>query len=148
MFTYQNKMIRGPWVDANGTQYPAGWVEGATPGQLAEIGVVAADDIPVPEHDPATHQPVQNDDGTWALIELPPAPLPVVSPRQIRQALTRINLRAQVEAAVTAGSQDLKDWWEYSTEFRRDNPLVEGMAQGLGVTSGQVDDLWRLAGTL
>lgn len=148
MFTYQNKMIRGPWVDANGTQYPSGWVEGATPEQLAEIGVQFVPDIPMPEHNTETHRATQLDDGTWQLVELPPRHVPDVSPAQIRIALNQMGLRAQVEAAVEAGSQDLKDWWEYSTEIQRNHPLVDQMAAGLGVSVEQTDALFMLASTL
>ena len=71
-----------------------------------------------------------------------------VSPRQIRQALTRAGLRASVEAAVAAGDQDTKDWYEFATEFRRDSPVVTGLGLALGVSDLQLDDLWTLAGTL
>lgn len=71
-----------------------------------------------------------------------------VSPRQIRQALTRTGLRSQVEAAVAAGDQDLKDWWEFATDFQRANPHVLAMAAALGVTERQLDDLWTLAAGL
>lgn len=84
--------------------------------------------------------------------EPPPVPLSV-SPRQIRQALNRVpygggTLRQAVEAAVAAGDQDTKDWWEFATEFRRDNPEVLAMGQGLGVSPAQLDGLWVLAGSL
>lgn len=72
----------------------------------------------------------------------------VVSPRQIRQALTRVGLRASVEAAVTAGDQDTKDWYEFATEFQRANPIVVALGAALNVTDRQLDDLWTLAGTL
>ena len=71
-----------------------------------------------------------------------------VSPRQIRQALTRAGLRASVEAAVAAGDQDTKDWYEFATEFRRDSTVVTGLGLALGVSDLQLDDLWTLAGTL
>jgi hypothetical protein len=71
-----------------------------------------------------------------------------VSPAQIRIALNQMGLRAQVEAAVEAGSQDLKDWWEYSTEIQRNHPLVVQMATGLGVSVEQTDALFMLASTL
>lgn len=71
-----------------------------------------------------------------------------VSPRQIRQALTRVNLRTAVETAVQAGDQDLKDWWEFATEFQRNNPHVIEMGIALEVSERQLDDLWTLAGTL
>ena len=78
----------------------------------------------------------------------PPVVLPAVSPRQIRQALTLAGLRASVEAAVAAGDQDTKDWYEYSTSFERLNPQVVAMGVALNVTPTQLDDLWILAGTL
>ena len=71
-----------------------------------------------------------------------------VSPRQIRQALTRAGLRASVEAAVAAGDQDTKDWYEFATEFRRDSTVVTALGLVLGVSGLQLDDLWTLAGTL
>lgn len=78
---------------------------------------------------------------------IPPVPQQV-TPRQIRQALTRAGLRDAVEYAVSQSSQDVKDWWEYSTVFERQNPQVIGMAAALGVSDSQVDDLWRLADSL
>lgn len=78
----------------------------------------------------------------------PKSPLAPVSPRQIRMALTRIDLRTAVETAVAAGNQDLKDWWEFSTQFERKNAQVEIMATVLGVSSEQLDQLWNLAATL
>lgn len=71
-----------------------------------------------------------------------------ISPRQIRQALTRAGLRPQVEAAVAAGDQDLKDWWEFSTTFERHNPQVDAMRQALVVTDEQVDQVWMLGASL
>lgn len=78
----------------------------------------------------------------------PPPPIAPISPRQIRQALTRAGLRASVEAAVAAGDQDLKDWYEFSTAFERINPKVIGMGAALGVSDKQLDDLWALGAAL
>lgn len=81
--------------------------------------------------------------------DLPVEPVPaVVTPRQIRLALNQIGLRQTVEQAVAAGSQDLKDWWEYALDIERNNALVVGMAQQLGITEQQLDDLFKLAATL
>lgn len=71
-----------------------------------------------------------------------------VSPRQIRQALTRAGLRASVEAAVAAGDQDTKDWYEFATEFQRASPVVAALGVALSVTPQELDDLWALAGSL
>jgi len=83
-----------------------------------------------------------------ALALIPPAPIPSISPRQIRQALTRVGLREAVEAAVAAGDQDLKDWWFHSNPFERLNPEVVGMGALLGQTDEQLDALWVLGTTL
>ncbi len=76
------------------------------------------------------------------------APLAAISPRQIRQALTRAGLREAVEAAVAAGGQDLKDWWEFSTAFERLHPEVVTMGTALGQTDTQLDALWALGASL
>lgn len=71
-----------------------------------------------------------------------------VSPRQIRQALTRFNVRTQVEAAVAAGDQDLKDWWEFATVVERNHPMVVGMATALGISATELDAIFVAAGAL
>lgn len=77
-----------------------------------------------------------------------PASIPAVSPRQIRQALTRANLRTSVESAIGSGDQDGKDWWEFATQFERLHPRVVAMGAALNQTSAQLDALWELAGSL
>lgn len=81
--------------------------------------------------------------------DIPAAVVPAkVTPRQIRLALTASGLRATVEAAVSAGSQDLKDWWEYALDIERSNPLINAMATQLNIASDDVDNLFRLAASL
>jgi hypothetical protein len=96
-----------------------------------------------------TGEIVEADTITWPE---PPTPAPVVpesvTPRQIRQALTRIGLRTSVEQAVSQGTQDIKDWYEFSTEFQRNHLGVLEIAQALNVTTEQLDNLWILAATL
>lgn len=71
-----------------------------------------------------------------------------VTPRQIRQALTALGLRGQVESLVAAGSQDLKDWWEFSEKFEIDHPAVIQMAQAIGVGQSKLVELFQLASSL
>lgn len=80
--------------------------------------------------------------------EPPPVVPTVVSPRQIRQALTRTNLRTSVENAISSGSQDLKDWYEFSAGFERGHSQVTSLATQLNITSTQLDELWTLAKSL
>lgn len=82
----------------------------------------------------------------------PADPVPVqpiyVSPRQIRQALTRVNLRTAVEAAVSGGDQDLKDWWEFAVQVEENHPMVVAMASQLNVNEVDLHNLFVLAKSL
>ena len=78
---------------------------------------------------------------------VPPLPL-VVSPRQIRQALTASGMRSAVEAGVAAGDQDTKDWWEFATSIEENHPAILAMCGGLGITDAQRHDVFVLASTL
>lgn len=82
----------------------------------------------------------------------PADPVPKVfaslNPLQIRQALTKFELRKQVEAYVDAGSYELKDWWQYSPEYSRDNSIVAEVADALGVPGDVVDKLWSYGITI
>ena len=86
--------------------------------------------------------------------QLPSVDVPEsISPRQLRQAMNRVpfgesTLRNAVEAAVTAGDQDLKDWWEFSTEVERSNAQVVAMGKALGIDDDAMDALWREAAKL
>jgi hypothetical protein len=96
------------------------------------------------EADPKRYRVVS---GAVTPIEQPePSLVPVsVSPWQIRRALNQLGLRASVEQAVAAADQDVKDGWEFATEFRRDNPLVAAFGQQLGITEEELDQLFILA---
>lgn len=90
-----------------------------------------------------------SDEEYQSLLPPPPAPTPLsVSPRQMRQALSQANLRAEVETAVAAGNQDLKDWWEYATSFVENHPQVVTMAQQLNISDAELHDLFVLASSL
>lgn len=88
------------------------------------------------------------DQGDWQPPPAPPVVPAVVSPRQIRQALTALGLRSAVEAAVAAGDQNLKDWWEFATAFERAHPRVIAMAQALDVSTEELDQLFIVAAGL
>lgn len=105
--------------------------------------------LSVPDYDQQTHS-CRFVNGAWLVesVPVPPMPTLVASPRQIRQALTQLNLRTLVEAAVAAGNQDLKDWWEFATQIEENHPEVLEMATALGITDTQRHDLFVLAGGL
>ena len=83
-----------------------------------------------------------------AQIAIERAAIKPINATQIRIALNQLGLRNRVEEAVAAGSQDLKDWWEFSVNLYRDHPLVVSMAVALGLPPEQVDALWLVAAAI
>jgi hypothetical protein len=78
----------------------------------------------------------------------PPPPIPDVTAVQIRLELNRVGLRAQVEAAVAAGSQDLKDKWQFGNIFSSTDPDIQAMATALGLNQTELDVLFTNAANL
>lgn len=71
-----------------------------------------------------------------------------VSMFQARAVLLQAGPYETVDAAMQqAGGVNLIAW-EYATEVRRDSPMVQAMAQQLGLTDEQVDDLFRQASAI
>lgn len=78
-----------------------------------------------------------------------PAPVPYsVTPRQARLALLNIGKLADVDTAVAASTEANKITWEYAVEITRDDPLIAFFGAELGLTSDQIDDLFRAASVL
>ncbi len=105
---------------------------------------------------PATEETRIGD--AWDGVEFTPAapvvaPPPSVSMAQARKALILAGLLPDVQAALesipdaTQRALALADW-EYATVVRRESPLVVSMAAALGLTAGQVNDLFVTASTL
>lgn len=75
-----------------------------------------------------------------------------VTMRQARLALLGANLLASVDAAIAALSEPAKSAalieWEYSSAVQRHNGFVSLLAPALGLTEGQLDDLFIAAAQL
>jgi hypothetical protein len=50
----------------------------------------------------------------------------------------------QIEPAINANRQ-AKLEWELCVELQRKNPLIDQLARGFGITSKQLDDLFKFA---
>lgn len=71
------------------------------------------------------------------------------TPWQIRKALIALGLREQVELMIkTSDDINLKDGWEFATEFRSDDPFVISMGTALGKTEKETAELIAYASTL
>lgn len=58
-------------------------------------------------------------------------PVLTATPLQVRRVLRDMGLLATVEAMVAASSDDVKDAWEYASEFRSDSALIASLAAQL-----------------
>lgn len=74
--------------------------------------------------------------------KLPPVPQ-VVTPRQARLALLAAGILPQVEAAIASGSDADRIAWEYALEIKRNDDMIINIGSALGLTSAQIDDLFR-----
>jgi hypothetical protein len=107
--------------------------------------------------------------GNVAAYEAPPAPVPaVVSDRQFAQALALSGFITEDEAVAWAGAGTIPAALDFvvasipdpaarfsakmllasATTYERAHPLVETVRLAQELTSAQVDDLFRLAGSL
>ena len=71
----------------------------------------------------------------------------IASKLQIRLAANEMDIRDAIEArmADVATPQDIRDFWHFAPEFRRDHPLWPGLLLLLGKTSADLDTLYDLA---
>lgn len=90
--------------------------------------------------------------GVFLDIIKPPvdAPVPVVSAFQARAALLQAGLLDDVETYMAQPETDpfVRLAWDKAQEFRRDSPTVNSLAAPLGLTTFQLDDLFRFAKTI
>ena len=75
------------------------------------------------------------------------APL-VATKIKFRAALNQLGLRDQIEAAVAAASQDVKDAWLLADYYSTDDPMVIALGQGLNKTEAEIRAVFELANTI
>jgi len=95
---------------------------------------------------------------TYTLVPLTPEEIEAAKPPvpasvtnfQARAALLASGLFAQVNDAIHAQpvASPAYQAWEYANEITRGGELVNSMAETLGFTAGQLDDLFRQAATI
>lgn len=72
---------------------------------------------------------------------------------QFREQLIREGIKDNIEAAIDAIPDEItkaifREWWEYSTIVKRDNPKVLQMVAALGYTEEYVDSVFKKASKL
>jgi hypothetical protein len=90
------------------------------------------------------------DPNTLPYVAPPPIVPETVTPRQVRLLLLQQGLLATIEATIASMDQATQITWQYASEFRRDDPLLNAMAASLvpPLTSQQIDDFFIAASQL
>lgn len=88
-----------------------------------------------------------NNTQTWELVANSIVVPESITPLQAKLQLLEIGLLDEVEAMVTADKK-VQLYWEYASTIERDNEILLSMANSLGLTSGQVDDMFIEASKL
>lgn len=79
-------------------------------------------------------------------IDAPPAPVPLSVPAvNGKLALAQAGLLPTIKTMMAGADDATQIWWDASTEFQRSHPMVIGIGTALGLTSAQIDDLFRAA---
>lgn len=84
---------------------------------------------------------------TWELKEIPKVVPQSITPLQAKLQLLKLGLLDEVEALVT-GDRTAQLYWEYASTIERYNEILLLMANSIGLTSEQVDDMFIEASKL
>ena len=143
------------------TSFPENWLWAA--GEIEGVEYIVIQPTPRPDYNPATQNLAEDApallDGAWtqqwaitdASVEEVAERLAAkrstmtCTPRQARLALAYAGLLEAVEAWVAAQGAATQIEWEYASEIRRADGLVTTAGTTLGMTEGQIDDLFAYA---
>lgn len=110
------------------------------------------DDV-IPSSKVATGSTLEFSDGTmrrvWMLEDAPPPSVPdSVSPSQARLALLAAGKLAAVKTAVASADDATQIWFEYATVWERNNPILMSLGSALGLSSDDIDNLFKQASAI
>jgi hypothetical protein len=137
-------------VSADGVQHPWQITSLWSDDELEFINVYRVSPTPVPDGKLSTDFTFARDaSGVVRQVHtLVDAPVPPVTPRQIRLALSQMGLRQAVETYVQQQDITVQDSWTYASEFLRDNELIIAAARALNKSDADLDGLFALARSL
>ncbi|MGX9427978.1 hypothetical protein [Bradyrhizobium sp. LeoA1S1] len=82
-----------------------------------------------------------------AIVDVPLPVKMVASARQIRLAMNQLGLRDEIEAYVASQLIDVRDSWQFTTEFDIAHPFVVGAKEALNKSDEELVALFTLAQT-
>lgn len=113
------------------------------------LGYVTLIEVEQPKQDGfyATEVAPINNKQTWELREILKEVPKSITPLQAKLQLLKLGLLDEVEALVT-GDRTSQLYWEYASVVERDNEILLMMANSIGLTSEQVDEMFIEASKL
>lgn len=66
-------------------------------------------------------------------------------PLQMRKALRQLGVMATVQAVMAQADEETQEAWEYASEIKRTDAMIESMRIALGKSEEEVDQLFILA---
>lgn len=151
------------WKQPNGAIAVTSIFDGSDPAEHAQLlqerGDIPADWVAV-QFSETTFPSGPQESWIWdgANITVDPIKLKAlqvpaaVTMRQARLALLGAGLLDQVDTAIAAATgtdgKEAQITWEYSSDVMRTNPIFQQLSAALGLTSGQIDDLFISAAKL
>ena len=71
-----------------------------------------------------------------------------VTDLQARLALIAAGRLSAVDAAVAQSDEATRAWYDRALTWRRDSPMIAALAPAVGLSEGQIDDLFRVAAAM
>jgi hypothetical protein len=148
------EQISGAFADNTGVQHSRDVLRLWTEAELAAIDVYPVTDEAVPDGHVVTGSSLHWDGQTVTRVftsePAPPPPVPeIVSRFQARAALMIAGKLADAEAAVAASNDPLTQLaWAEAVEWKRSSPALNGLAEAIGMTQADVDELFRTAASI
>jgi len=145
------EQLTGAFTDNNGIKHPANVLTLWSEAELAAIDVYEVQERAIPEGHIATGSVLEWDGTTVTRVfttePAPPPPVPeTVSRFQARAALMLEGRLGDAEAAIAAANDPLMSLaWAEAIEWKRSSPALNALAEEIGMTHDDIDDLFRAA---
>ena len=142
--------VNGPFADKNGISHPRQVLRLWSDAELAAIDVYPVTDGTVPDGHVVTGSALEWDGEKVTRVftsePAPPPPVPeTVSRFQARAALLQIGKLADAEAVVAQADAITQLAWAEAIEWKRTSPALNTLAEAIGLTQPEIDDLFRNA---
>lgn len=116
--------------------------------ELAALNLYRVERLPVPADKVLNGYSFERANGKVQMVlDLGDAVLKA-SARQLRLAMNALGLRDDIEEYVASQDRDVRDSWQWTTEFESTHPFLVGAAEQMNKTPEEVKGLFLLAMTL